>query len=233
MKKNFKFYIIVWAILLAIYNLTVFFIKPLPGYVINYDARFWVSWGIIIATFVGQLICAYVAFKSETKKKLFLNIPIITQSYIALILSVVAGSVLMLIPDCLSWIAVIVCAAIFGFSAISVINAKAAAEIVDAKETATANKTLFIKSITADAESLISKAGTQDIKAELKKVYEALRYSDPVSRDELKPVENQIAVKFTDIVNAVKESDYTVIKTLCDEFIVLVDERNAKCKALK
>lgn len=233
MKKNFKFYIIVWAILLAIYNLTVFFIKPLPGYVINYDARFWVSWGIIIATFVGQLICAYVAFKSETKKKLFLNIPIITQSYIALILSVVAGSVLMLIPDCPSWIAVIVCAAIFGFSAISVINAKAAAEIVDAKETAAANKTLFIKSITADAESLISKAGTQDIKAELKKVYEALRYSDPVSRDELKSVENQIAVKFTDMVNAVKESNYTVIKTLCDEFIVLVDERNAKCKVTK
>lgn len=233
MKKNFKFYIIVWAILLAIYNLTVFFIKPIPGYVINYDARFWVSWGIIIATFVGQLICAYVAFKSETKKKLFLNIPIITQSYIALILSIVAGSVLMLIPDCPSWIAVIVCAAIFGFSAISVINAKAAAEIVDAKETATANKIAFIKSITADAESLISKAGTQDIKTELKKVYEALRYSDPVSRDELKSVENQIAVKFTDIVNAVKVSDYTVIKTLCDEFIVLVDERNAKCKALK
>ena len=41
MKKNFKFYVIAWAILLAIYNLTVFLVKPiLPGYVFNYDARF-------------------------------------------------------------------------------------------------------------------------------------------------------------------------------------------------
>ena len=233
MKKHFKFYIITWAILLAIYNLTVFFVKPLPGYVINYDARFWVSWGIIIATFIGQLFCAFVAFKSETKKKLFLNISLITESYTALVLATIVGSVLMLIPDCPSWIAVIVCAAIFGFSAISVIKAKAAADIVDAKETATANKITFMKSITADAESLVSKANTQEIKTELKKVYEALRYSDPVSREELKGIENQMAVKFNDLVNCVKTGDYTVIKSLCDEFITLVNDRNNKCKALK
>ena len=54
MKKNFKFYIIIWAILLVLYNLTVFLVRPvMPGYIINYDARFWISWGVIIATFIG------------------------------------------------------------------------------------------------------------------------------------------------------------------------------------
>ena len=93
MKKNLKFYIIIWAILLVLYNLTVFLVRPvMPGYIINYDARFWISWGVIIATFIGQLFCAKVAFDSKNNEKLFLNIPLITQSYTALVVATIAGS---------------------------------------------------------------------------------------------------------------------------------------------
>lgn len=64
MKKNFKFFALIWAILLAVFNLVVFLIRPvLPGYEINYDARFWIAWGFIIAAFIGNLVCAYIAFK--------------------------------------------------------------------------------------------------------------------------------------------------------------------------
>ena len=186
MKKNFKFYIIIWAVLLAIYNLTVFLVKPIvPGYVINYDARFWISWGVIIATFIGQLICTKIAFDSKNNEKLFLNIPLIAQSYTALIVATIVGSILMLIPYCPAWIAAIACAVVLGFSVISIVKVKAAADIVSDIDDKVKANTLFIKSLTIDAESLISRAKNEASKTECKKVYEAIRFSDPMSSSAL------------------------------------------------
>lgn len=233
MKKNFKFYIIIWAILLVLYNLTVFLVRPvIPGYIINYDARFWISWGVIIATFIGQLFCAKVAFDSKNNEKLFLNIPLITQSYTALVVATIAGSALMLIPDCPAWIAAILCAAVFGFGAISVIKAKAAADIVSDTDDKIKTQTLFIKSLTVDAEGLISRAKSEAVKAECKKVYEAIRYSDPMSSDALTGIESQITLKFNEFSNAVTSSTDN-IETLANEVVILVGDRNKKCILLK
>ena len=233
MKKNFKFYIIIWAILLVLYNLTVFLVRPvMPGYIINYDARFWISWGVIIATFIGQLFCAKVAFDSKNNEKLFLNIPLITQSYTALVVATIAGSALMLIPDCPAWIAAIVCAAVFGFGAISVIKAKAAADTVSDTDDKIKTQTLFIKSLTVDAEGLISRAKSEAVKAECKKVYEAIRYSDPMSSDALTGIESQITLKFNEFSNAVT-SGTDNIETLANEVVILVGDRNKKCILLK
>lgn len=234
MKKNFKFYIIIWAILLVLYNLTVFLVRPvIPGYIINYDARFWISWGVIIATFICQLFCAKVAFDSKNNEKLFLNIPLITQSYTALVVATIAGSALMLIPDCPAWIAAIVCAAVFGFGAISVIKAKAAADIVSDTDDKIKTQTLFIKSLTVDAEGLISRAKSEAVKAECKKVYEAIRYSDPMSNEALSVIDAKITVKMDEFTSAVGADDAEKTKEISDEIVILVGDRNKRCKLLK
>ena len=234
MKKNFKFYIIIWAVLLSIYNLTVFLVKPIvPGYVINYDARFWISWGVIIAAFIGQLICAKIAFDSKNNEKLFLNIPLITQSYTALIVATIVVSILMLIPNCPAWIAAIVCAVVLGFSIISVVKAKAAADIVSDVDDKVKANTLFIKSLTVDAEHLMNTAKTAELKAEAKKVYEAVRYSDPMSSEALATAESAITIKFKEFQDAVKNNDIDLAKSSANELVFLINDRNKKCKLLK
>ena len=234
MKKNFKFYIIIWAILLVLYNLTVFLVRPvIPGYIINYDARFWISWGVIIATFIGQLFCAKVAFDSKNNEKLFLNIPLITQSYTALVVATIAGSALMLIPDCPAWIAAVVCAAVFGFGAISVIKAKAAADIVSDTDDKIKTQTRFIKSLTVDAEGLISRAKSEAVKAECKKVYEAIRYSDPMSNSALASIESEITITFAKLSEAVVDDNFEAVSECTNKIIILLGDRNKKCKLLK
>ncbi len=233
MKKNFKYYIAIWAVLLAVYNVAVFAVQALPGYEINYDARFWISWGFILAAFVGQLVCAYTAFKSENNDKLFLNIPLITQSYGGAVAMAVVGSVCMLIPNFPYWIATVVCVLVFAFSAIGVIKAKAAAEIVSDVGAKVKAQTFFIKSLTVDAESLMAKAKNAEIKAELKKVYEAVRYSDPMSNDAFASIEGQITVAFSKLSQAVVEDNTVTAKELSNELIILVNDRNKKCKLLK
>lgn len=233
MKKNFKFYIIIWAILLAIYNLMVFLVKPvIPGYVINYDVRFWISWSVIIVTYIGQLFCSKVAFDSKNNEKLFLNIPLITQSYTALVVATIAGTVLMLIPDCPAWIAAIVCVAVLGLSVISVIKAKVAADIVSEIDDKVKAQTSFIKTLTIDAESLMSRAQNEAAKTATKKVYEAVRYSDPMSNDGLSGIESEISIKFNQFAGAVAANSDDV-SSIADEIIVLIIDRNKRCRLLK
>lgn len=234
MKKIFKSYAIIWAVLLALYNLTVFLVKPIiPSYAINYDARFWISWGVVIATFVGQLVCAKTAFDVKNNEKLFLNIPLVTQSYTALIAATVVSSTLMLIPNCPAWIAAIICSIVLGLCIIAVAKAKVAADVVGEIDDKIKVQTAFIKMLAVDAEGLIARGKSEAAKTACKKVYEAVRYSDPMSNEGLASVESEITIKFAKFSDAVVAGDEAAVAGLSNDLLILIGERNKKCKFLK
>lgn len=233
MNKNFKYYVAVWAVMFVLYNVVVFAIRPVAGFAINYDARFFITWIAVVATFVGQLYCANLAFKSENIEKLFLNIPLITQSYTALILMAVASAVLLMIPDCPVWVSAIVCVVILAFSIMGVLKAKAAAKIVSDIGQKLKEQTYFIKSLTVDAQNLLNRVPSDSAKTELKKVYEILRYSDPMSAEQLAEIETKISEEFSVISQKVHEENLEDISIEVEKFVNLVKERNSKCKLLK
>lgn len=233
MKKFFRFYLLVWAALLVVYNLVVFFARPLEGFVINYDVRFWVAWGSIIAAFLGQLVCAFTAFKAENKDKLFLNISIITQGYYSLIFVGLAGSIVMLIPDCPYWVSIIVCALSLGVGIVSILSASTAAEIISDVDDKVSSQISFIKSLTVEVENLMSRQINAEIKSATKKVYEAVRYSDPMSNDAVSDIEAEISAKFSCFSNAVTNNDTDAALTFSDDLLALLSERNGKCKLSK
>lgn len=234
MKKNFKYYALMWAVLLAVWCAVVFLVRPiLPGYVINYDARFWIAFVFIVLAFIGNLVCAHLAFKAENSKKMFLNLPLITVSWSALITMLIVGSVLMLIPNCPAWITAVVCIIILAFNAIAVIKAGWAADAVSKVDERVAAQTSFIKSLIVDTESILSRAKSDAVKAECKKVHEAVRYSDPMSNDALSVIEAKITVKVDEFSSAVGADDAEKAKEVADEIVILVADRNKKCKAVK
>ena len=233
MNKKIKIYALIWVILFAVFNAVVFLVRPvIPGFTIVYDARFWSVWAFILLAFIGNLVCTAIALKTDDKTRLFYNIPIIRVSYTGLILTIVFGVICMLIPDLPAWIGIIVCLLILAFTACAVIKAKAAADIVESIDTDVKAHTLFVKSLTADAESLLSRAAAPEAKNACKKVFEAVRYSDPMSNDALSGVESQITLKFDEFSNAVT-SGADNIEKLADELAVLINDRNKKCKLLK
>ena len=234
MKKNFKFYTLIWAIFLTVWCAVVFLVRPIvPGYVINYDTRFWIAFVFIVAAFIGNLVCAYFAFKAENLKKMFLNLPLITVSWSALIAMLVAGSALMLIPNCPAWIASIGCIVVLAFNAIAVIKAVWAADTVNKVDEKVKVQTSYIKNLTVDTESILARAKSEPIKTECKKVYEAVRYSDPMSDESLSVIEAKITVKVDELASAVGADDAEKAKQIADEIVILVGDRNKKCKALK
>ena len=66
---------------------------------------------------------------------------------------------------------------------------------------------------------------------EATKVYEAIRYSDPMSNDALASLESEITIKFKAFENAVV-SGIACAET-ANELLILVEERNKKVKVLK
>ena len=232
MKKNIKFYIIAWAILLALFNL-IAFISPGWAAFEKYSGSFWTGYIFITLAFVGQLVCSLFAFKEDKKEKFFLSLPLITLSYTGLILTLVFGTLCMLVSFLPYWVAVIICAVILAVYAIAVLKAKAAAEISSATGEKVKARTFFIRSLTVDCENLLAKAKSEQAKTACNKVYDAVRYSDPMSSDELSSVEEKISAKIGELSTAVTACDDEKITALSDETVLLVKERNNKCKVLK
>ena len=232
MNKNFKFYTVIWAALVALYNVIVFLVRPiLPLVSVAYNAGFWIAWGITIAAFICNLICAYAALHGDNLEKTFYRIPLVSMSYTCLISMLVISGALMLIPNCPAWIAAVVCVAVFLLQVISLVKSEWAAETVEATEQKVKERTSFIRSITTEAQKLMISAQTDEAKASCRKVFEALRYSDPMSNEELEEVETEIKQKFEMLSEKVGAGED--VTSFTDELMELIGDRNRKCKSTK
>ena len=95
MKKNFKYFAVIWAILLALFNVICFVTPDEMNGMSKFGGAFWVGYIFITIAFVGQLICAFIAFKAENIEKMFYNVPLISLSFIGLIVMAVVGALTM------------------------------------------------------------------------------------------------------------------------------------------
>ena len=233
MKKGFQRYAAAWAVLLVLFHL-ICFATPAEWYGFNkFGGSFWAGYVVITLAFLGQLACAYKAFQAENQKRFFYNLPLITVSYTGLILTLVLGGLCMAVPDLPNWLGALVGAVVLAFTAVAVVKASAAADIVESVDKKVAEKTAFIRMATADAEVILASAKSEETKAACKKVYEALRYSDPMSNEALSVTEAKITVKLDELKAAAAADDAEKTKTAAEELVLLIKERNAKCKALK
>mgnify|MGYP004454022367 FL=1 len=227
MKKNFKFYAVSWALLFAIFNVLAFAV----GFKNN--ASFWTAYITSVIAMLLQLVCAKISFKPEKLDRLFLNIPVISITFTGMVASMIIGAVCMVIPSVPVVAIIVIEYLILAFTGISVLKANAAAEIVNEVGEKVKEKTQFIKLTTVDAQNLMNSAKSESVKSACKKVYDALRYSDPMSSEALSGIESQITNKFDSFSQAVYDDDYELAEANADELLNLINNRNAKCKALK
>lgn len=233
MKKAFRTYAVIWAIVLAVFNVVCFVTPNEVAGISKFGGAFWTGYIFITAAFIGQLICAFLAFRANCLTRLVYNIPMLQLSYTGLIVMLIAGGLTMAIPNLPGWVGIIVCVLVLAFTAIAVIKAKTASGVVERVDEKIKAQTNFIKLLTAEAEGLINQARSGAVRADCKRVYEAIRYSDPMSRDELAQIEAQIIAKMSELTAAVCADDDAKVSELAENMILLAGERNRKCKLLK
>ena len=225
MKKNFKYYLAIWAVLVVLFNSVLFLVVGNTYGIGNTKASFWIAYVLIMISFVLQILCARSAFSGDSKK-LFYGLPLISVSVTGLVVSVIIGVAVMSIQAIPVWIGAVICLVIAAFQAIAMIRAKAAADVVSNKDDDIKQKTSFIREMTAEAEIMYKNASSPEEKCELKKLYEAFRYSDPVSTSSTFEVEQEIRQK-----NLILKEKFSV--AYIQELILLIKKRSAICKDLK
>ena len=227
MKKNFKSYAIIWAIGLVLFNLIAFLV-PSPT---RFTPSFWLGYAFITIAFILHLGTAFFAFKEENLNKFFLNVSTIKISYTTLICTAIVAAITMAAPGFPEWLGAIICFACFGIGVAATLFAKTAGDVVSAIDDKIKTQSFCIKALTVDADTLVSQAKTPEIKAELTKVYEAIRYSDPMANDALSSLESEITSKFNAFENAVASGES--LEETSKALLILIEERNNKCKMLK
>ncbi len=232
MKKIFKLYVVAWAVMFALFQVISFTVPGWAG-VGKYTPTFWIGYLCIMISFLGQLICAYIALKAGDSRKVFYRISLVVTSYTGLLLSFVFGGLCMLIPAFPFWAGSILCAAVLAFNVVSIMKTSVSATLVERADEKKKAQVSFLKTLTADAEILPAKAKSETVKKDCKRVYETVRYSDPVSCAALSAIEKEIAVKFSVFTKAVEEDNAAEVKEIADELMILLEDRNKKCRLLK
>ena len=231
MKKTLRFYSAIWGACLVAFNLICFIVPRFFSSFDKFGGAFWAAYVAITIAFIGQLVCGFFAFKEQNLQKMFYNLPLFSICEKGLIVMLILGSVCMIIPDFPNWLGGIVCLIVFVLTLITVFKADMAVEAVNDVDVKVKQKTQFIKLLTVQAENIMARADTDEKKAACKKVYEAARYSDPMSADGLNEVEGRISAKMTVFADCI-DTGRNITET-ADELVNLIGDRNRMCKAFK
>lgn len=223
MCKTFKSYLCIWLILFFTFNILSFVAIP------TFTTSFWIGYVCVILSFIGQLLCTKKAFNSKNLEQMFYNLSIISISYTGLIISFIVAAICMIVTVIPYFVAVIVCMLVLAFTMIAVLKADIAIDNAIAVGTKVKTNTYFMKSLIAEAETLYTK--TRSI--ECKKLYEALRYSDPVSCEDVSILEEQISNLFNQYKTLIEKGNLEDNKEILDNLINFIDERNKKVRQFK
>ena len=222
MKKNNLMSYIALGIVFALFNVIAFVIPT------EKTATFWTAYAFSVVAFAVQIPLWKIAFgKKDTLKSKFLGIPVIHVGITYLIIQLIAFAVVMVFPTLPAWLAVIVCVIILAISALCAIAGQVGANEIKRVEEKNKVKRAFIQFLQTDIEMLVEEETDVETKAELKKLAEKVRFSDPMSHEMLAELESRICAKVEEIKTATDK------KGLIAEVTTLLTERNKKCKILK
>lgn len=205
-------------------------------YTARYDAAFYLG---ILTALIGFALAVAGVLKLdiETKEKTFMRIPVIRIAYAVSVLSVLLSAAYMFVlPRYVNtpvWLGAVFIVLIAALGVTSFFKATTAAEMVEETEKKVKTNTYFIRSLTSDAEALMSSNLSSEMKAEAKIIYEALRYSDPMSDEKLLDAEVEIEHYYKQFEEAVTSNDIETAKSIGDKLKLSIEKRNKKCKLLK
>ena len=221
MKKNSTKGYVILGILFALVSIISFAVPTAK------TATFWVAYVFTAAAFAAQIIIWRTALGKEALKSKFIGFPIVHIGIVYAIIQVIAFAVFLFAPTLPTWSAIVVCSIIAGISAVCMISSDAGCDEIERVEAKVQKKVFYIRELQADIELLADSETNADIKTALTQLAEKIRFSDPMSNEQLADLENKISIKAAELKTTTSKLEIaTVLHSL-------LDERNKKCKILK
>lgn len=222
MKKNSSKGYLILGILFTLVSIIAFAVPTAK------TAAFWISYVFTVIAFAAQIVIWKSALgRAESLKSKFLGFPVIHIGIVYLIVQIIALAVFLLIPTLPIWSAVVACALVAGVSAVCMIASDIGRSEIERVSAKVREKTFYIKQLQAEVELLAGAETDAATKSELAQLAEKIRYSDPMSDEQIADIENRITAKIAELKSSTEK-----VKIIT-ELNSLLDERNRKCKLLK
>lgn len=222
MKKNSTKGYVLLGILFALVSIIAFAVPTAK------TATFWIAYVFTAAAFAAQIgIWKTALGKEGTLKSKFLGFPIVHIGIVYAIIQVIAFAVFLFAPTLPTLSAIVVCPIIAGLSAVCMISADAGRNEIERVEAKVQNKVFYVREMQANIELLADNESDAAVKTALTHLAEKIRFSDPMSNEQLADLENKISIKAAELKTASSKLE------IITELNSLLDERNKKCKILK
>ena len=222
MKKNSTKGYVILGILFALVSIIAFVVPTVK------TTTYWIAYVFTAAAFAAQIgIWKTALGKEETLKSKFLGFPIVHIGIVYAVIQVIAFAVFMFVPTLPAWSAIVVCSIIAGVSAVCMISADAGRNEIERVEAKVQKKVFYIRELQADIEVLTDNESDATVKTALAQLAEKIRFSDPMSSEQLADLENKISSKVAELKTTSNKLE------IITELNSLFDERNKKCKILK
>lgn len=228
-KKN-KSLLAVWIIAALVYILA-FAVIPFPK-------TYSFVWIVFLFTLISFAISFFAICKTvdggDTAVSKFYGYPIYQISIIYVLAQVVLSIVICgvsIFTKIAYWIALLPSVAILGLALIGLIAADKAKDIIEQADTNLKTETKNVGLFSIDVATIMDLCDDAEMKKEIEKLAEEIRYSDPVSSDATKNIENSISKEISELREMAEHSEFEKKKII--QISNLLRERNRICKMSK
>ena len=222
MKKNSTKGYVILGILFALVSIIAFAVPTAK------TTTFWIAYVFTAAASAAQIgIWKTALGKEETLKSKFLGFPIVHIGIVYAVIQVIAFAVFMFVPTLPAWSAIVVYSIIASVSAVCMISADTGRNEIERVEAKVQKKAVYIRELQADIELSADNESDAAVKAALTQLAEKIRFSDPMSSEQLADLESKISTKVAELKTASSKLE------IITELNSLLDERNKKCKISK
>ena len=191
------------------------------------NAAFWIAYIFTVVALAAQIVLWKRTFGHKELKSKFLGFPIVHIGIVYLIVQIAVLFVFVFAEKLPAWSALVTCTVIAAMAAIFMIAADVGRTEIEKVEQKVQGKVFYIKNLQVDIEILASAEKDTKIKEQLEQLAEKIRFSDPMSNEQLAPLEERIAIA----VESLKSSDDKL--EIINQLNKLIDERNKKVETLK
>lgn len=191
------------------------------------NAAFWIAYIFTVVALAAQIVLWKRTFGHKELKSKFLGFPIVHIGIVYLIVQIAVLFVFVFAEKLPAWSALVTCTVIAAMAAIFMIAADVGRTEIEKVEQKVQGKVFYIKNLQVDIEILASAEKDTKTEEQLEQLAEKIRFSDPMSNEQLAPLEERIAIA----VESLKSSDDKL--EIINQLNKLIDERNKKVETLK
>lgn len=225
MTKNGLIGYIILAIILLVFSM-IAFVVPL-----SMTVSFWIAYIFGVVAIAYQVYVFKISFsKGDDVKSRFYGFPIaklgVVYLFVQLILSLIEMCLAAFIP---AWVVIIINIIPIAVVLIGCIAADAMRDEIVRQDVQLKKNVSKMRTLQSLSASLVRQYPDETLEIELKRLEEEFKFSDPVSSDSTKEIENDLDIQMKELQKVIIDGDFESAKVFCDKLIVGLSERNRIC----